>query len=146
MLQTREDRLNHVTKEVERLGLVIEKDSDGNYVERGWRNVKINGENIKPILADAVKCLPNVKIFNHVNITEFFSDGDKILGAYGFSTREKIFLRLRSKSYADSNGRRERNLFAESRERFATSNVVFAVQYWSRLRDGNSRRSRNDYF
>ena len=91
LLQTIAERLNHVTKEVERLGLVIEKDSEGNYVERGWRNVKINGENIKIILADAVKRLPNVKIFNHVNITEFFRDGDKILGAYGFSTRERIF-------------------------------------------------------
>lgn len=90
LLQTMAQRLNQVTAEVERLGLVIEKDSEGNYVERGWRNVKINGENIKPILADAVKCLPNVKIFNHVNITEFFRDGDKIIGAYGFSTRKKI--------------------------------------------------------
>jgi adenylylsulfate reductase subunit A len=90
LLQTMAQRLNQVTAEVERLGLVIEKDSEGNYVERGWRNVKINGENIKPILADAVKRLPNVKIFNHVNITEFFRDGDKIIGAYGFSTRKKI--------------------------------------------------------
>ena len=98
LLQTMAQRLNHVTKEVERLGLVIEKDSEGNYVERGWRNVKINGENIKPILADAVKRLPNVKIFNHVNITEFFRDGDKIIGAYGFSTRKKIFYGFTAKA------------------------------------------------
>lgn len=98
LLQTMAQRLNQVTAEVERLGLVIEKDSEGNYVERGWRNVKINGENIKPILADAVKCLPNVKIFNHVNITEFFRDGDKIIGAYGFSTREKIFYGFTAKA------------------------------------------------
>lgn len=91
LLLTMAQRLNHVTKEIERLGLVIEKDSAGNYVERGWRNVKINGENIKIILADAAQSFPNVKIFNHVNITDFFRDGEKILGAYGFSTREKIF-------------------------------------------------------
>ena len=97
LLLTMAQRLNHVTKEIERLGLVIEKDSAGNYVERGWRNVKINGENIKIILADAAQSFPNVKIFNHVNITDFFRDGEKILGAYGFSTREKIFYGFRSK-------------------------------------------------
>lgn len=97
LLLTMAQRLNHVTKEIERLGLVIEKDSAGNYVERGWCNVKINGENIKIILADAAQSFPNVKIFNHVNITDFFRDGEKILGAYGFSTREKIFYGFRSK-------------------------------------------------
>ena len=40
-------RLNHVTKELEDLGLVILKDENGEYVTRGPRNIKINGENIK---------------------------------------------------------------------------------------------------
>ena len=91
LLLTMAKRLNSVTKKIERLGLVIEKDSAGNYVERGWRNVKINGENLKPILATAAKNFPNVTIFNHVNITDFFLDGDRVCGAYGFGTREKIF-------------------------------------------------------
>lgn len=91
LLITMAERLNDVTEKLERLGLMIEKDSSGKYVTRGWRNVKINGENIKPLLADAAQSFPNVKIFNHVNITDYFCDGEKILGAYGFSTREKIF-------------------------------------------------------
>ncbi len=144
LLLTMAQRLNHVTKEIERLGLVIEKDSAGNYVERGWRNVKINGENIKIILADAAQSFPNVKIFNHVNITDFFRDGEKILGAYGFSTREKIFYGFTN--YADCDGRSERNLFAESCWRLSSSNLVSAVQYRCGICNGNPRRCRNDDF
>ena len=46
--------LNRVTQKVESLGLVILKDVNGEYVTRGTRNLKINGENIKPILAKEV--------------------------------------------------------------------------------------------
>ena len=97
LLITMSERLNHVTKIIERLGLTIEKDAQGNYVERGWRNVKINGENIKPILADAVKNFPNVKIFNHVNATNFLLADNKVIGAYGFNIREKIFYNFTAK-------------------------------------------------
>ncbi len=98
LLLTMAKKLNSVTAKIEQLGLVIFKDENNNYVTRGWRNVKINGENIKPILAAAVKNFPNVKIFNHVNVAEFLRDGDKILGAYGFSTRKKIFYNFAAKT------------------------------------------------
>ena len=52
LLLSMSERLNHVTKVMEDLGLVILKDENGDYVTRGNRNIKINGENIKPILAD----------------------------------------------------------------------------------------------
>lgn len=35
------ERLNHVTKVMEDLGLVILKDENGDYVARGNRNIKI---------------------------------------------------------------------------------------------------------
>ena len=97
LLLTMAKKLNSVMAKIEQLGLVILKDENGNYVMRGWRNVKINGENIKPILADAVRKFPSVRIFNHVNVAEFLRDGDKILGAYGFSTRKKIFYNFAAK-------------------------------------------------
>ena len=62
-----------------------------NWRRSGLRNVKINGENIKLKLADAAQSFPNVTILNHVNITDFLREGEKILDAYSFSTREKIF-------------------------------------------------------
>ena len=50
LLLTMSEKLNEVTENLEKLGLVILKDSNGKYVTRGNRNLKINGENIKPIL------------------------------------------------------------------------------------------------
>lgn len=97
LLSTMARRLNGVTKIIERLGLVIEKDSEGNYVTRGWRNVKINGENIKPILAASARSFSNVTIVEHVNAANFLLDGDTVVGAYGFDTREKIFYTFASK-------------------------------------------------
>ena len=44
LLLTMSERLNHVTKVMEDLGLVILKDENGKYVARGNRNIKINGE------------------------------------------------------------------------------------------------------
>lgn len=49
------ERLNHVTDVMEKAGLVILKDENGKYVTRGNRNIKINGENIKPILAERIR-------------------------------------------------------------------------------------------
>lgn len=79
-----------MTAKLEELGLVILKDENGKYVTRGNRNIKINGENIKPILAEAVKAQKNVKVINHVNITDYITEQDKVTGAYGFDVNEKI--------------------------------------------------------
>lgn len=84
LLYSISERFNEVTAHLEKLGLVILKDKDGKYVTRGNRNIKINGENIKPILADAVKKLPNVTVLNHVNIFDFSVHDNRIDGAFGF--------------------------------------------------------------
>jgi adenylylsulfate reductase subunit A len=81
--------LNRVTAKLEELGLVILKDENGKYVTRGNRNIKINGENIKPILAEAVKAQKNVTVINHVNITDYITEQDRVTGAYGFDVNEK---------------------------------------------------------
>ena len=88
LLLTMSEGLNRVTEKMEKLGLVILKDENGKYVARGNRNIKINGENIKPILADAVKALPDCTILNRVNITDFYVENNTICGAYGFSIDE----------------------------------------------------------
>ena len=71
LLLTMCERLNAVTAKLESLGLVILKDENGKYVTRGNRNIKINGENIKPILASATTKHKNVKVLNHVNVTDY---------------------------------------------------------------------------
>ena len=84
LLLTMSEGLNEVTKKLEELGLVILKDEQGEYVTRGPRNIKINGENIKTILSDAVKKLDDVEVINHLNITDYIVRDNRIAGALGF--------------------------------------------------------------
>lgn len=81
-------RFNSCTKKMEDLGLVILKDENGDYVARGNRNIKINGENFKPILAMAVGNAKNVDVLNFVNITDLLVKNGRVYGATGFSIRE----------------------------------------------------------
>ena len=81
LLLTMTQGLNTVTKRLEELGLVILKDDKGEYMARGDRNIKINGENIKVILANAVNKSPNVKVLNHVNVIDYIVIDHKIYGA-----------------------------------------------------------------
>lgn len=90
LLLTMAEGVNKVTKKLEDLGLVILKDENGEYVARGNRNIKINGENIKPILAQAVKNLDNVTVYNHMNVIEYVVSENKIYGAFAFSVNENI--------------------------------------------------------
>lgn len=104
LLLSMSERLNHVTKVMEDLGLVILKDEKGDYVARGNRNIKINGENIKPILADAVKKQDNVAVINHLNITDFIVENNKIKGAYGFDVNDAVFYEINAKAVLVATG------------------------------------------
>lgn len=104
LLLSMSERLNHVTKIMEDLGLVILKNENGDYVARGNRNIKINGENIKPILADAVKKQDNVAVINHLNITDFIVENNKIKGAYGFDVNDAVFYEINAKAVLVATG------------------------------------------
>ena len=78
-------RFNRITEDLERMGLVILKDENGRYVSRGKRNIKINGENIKPILSREARGYANVEVFNHVNVTDLIIVDGRAVGAVGFS-------------------------------------------------------------
>ena len=86
-------RFNSVARDLEHMGLVILKDENGNYISRGKRNIKINGENIKPILASELARYENISVINHVNVTDLIVDEDGVRGAVGFSVNfEAAFL------------------------------------------------------
>lgn len=104
LLLTMSERLNAVTERMEKLGLVILKDENGKYVSRGWRNLKINGENIKPILADAVSSLDNVTVLNRVNIIDFAVKDNKICGAYGIGIENDTFYIIEAPSVIIATG------------------------------------------
>ena len=100
LLLTMSEGLNRVTKKMEQLGLVILKDENGEYVARGNRNIKINGENMKPLLAKAVEALPDVTILNRVNITDYIVEDNVIQGAFGFSIETNTAYEIRAKKAA----------------------------------------------
>ena len=89
LLLTAAEEFNEVTADMEKLGLVILKDENGDYVARGNRNIKINGENFKPLLADAVYKSENVDVLNYVNITDLLTENGRVYGAVGFSIMEE---------------------------------------------------------
>ena len=89
LLLTAAEHFNEVTADMEQLGLVILKDENGEYVTRGNRNIKINGENFKPILAKAVQAQENVSILNRVNITKLLTKDGTVYGAVGFSLEDE---------------------------------------------------------
>lgn len=104
LILTMSEKLNEVTDRLEKLGLVILKDENGKYVTRGNRNLKINGENIKPILADAVEKAKNVTVLNRVNIFDYSVKDNKINGAFGFGIESGIFYTIEAKAVIIATG------------------------------------------
>jgi len=100
---TREDLVASIARHVdstvhmfEKWGLPIWKDKDGNYVHEGRWQLMINGESYKVIVAEAAKNAlkeANGEYYERVFITHPLVDGDKCVGAIGFSVREnKVYV------------------------------------------------------
>ena len=104
LLLSMSEDLNEVTKVLEDNGLVILKDADGKYVTRGNRNIKINGENIKPILAEMAERQRNVTVLNHINITDYIVENNEILGAAGFDVDKKVAYVIRARAVLTATG------------------------------------------
>lgn len=104
LLLTMSQRLNKVTHRLEQLGLVILKDENGKYVARGNRNLKINGENIKPILAQAVEKAENVQVLNRVNVIDLVVKDNKINGAFAIGIENDTFYTINAKAVIIATG------------------------------------------
>lgn len=104
LVLTMSRRLNEVTHKMESLGLVILKDEKGEYVSRGNRNIKINGENIKVLLAEAVQAKESIKVLNRVNMIDYIVKEGKVIGAYGFSIDTGIFYVISAKAVICTTG------------------------------------------
>jgi adenylylsulfate reductase subunit A len=109
---TREDLVADIARHVdstvhlfEKWGLPIWKDEKGGYVHEGRWQLMINGESYKVIVAEAAKnALGKENIFERVFIVGPIMDGDKCLGAYGFSVRENTFYVFKAKATLVSMG------------------------------------------
>jgi len=103
---TREDLVANIARHVdstvhlyEKWGLPIWKDKDGNYVHEGRWQLMINGESYKIVVAEAAKnALGLDNIYERVFIMEPLVDGDRCVGAVGFSVRENKFYHFKAKA------------------------------------------------
>ncbi|MFH2049885.1 MAG: FAD-binding protein, partial [bacterium] len=95
----REDLVANIARHVdstvhlfEKWGLPIWKDANGAYVHEGRWQLMINGESYKVLVAEAAKnALGMDNIYERVFIVEPLIEGDKCVGALGFSVRENKF-------------------------------------------------------
>ena len=97
------ERLNKMSETLEKYGLHIEKDENGKYVARGRGSIKIHGENIKPVLANAAR-KSGAKIVEHVNGVEFIKKDGRVCGVYGFSIFENKFYAITAKAVICATG------------------------------------------
>ena len=85
----------------EKWGLPIWTDENGKYVREGRWQIMINGESYKVIVAEAALNAMNeagFEVYERVFIVGPIMDGDRVAGAYGFSTREQKFYVFKSKA------------------------------------------------
>ncbi|MFC1971804.1 adenylyl-sulfate reductase subunit alpha [Chloroflexota bacterium] len=112
---TRDDLVYDIARHVdgsvhllEKWGLPIWKDNEGNYVFEGPWQLMINGESYKVIVAEAAKnalaTLGDDCIYERIFIVEPIMDGDRVAGAVGFSTRENKFYVFKAKAVLVSMG------------------------------------------
>jgi len=111
----RDDQVFNIARHVdssvhlfEKWGLPIWTDENGKYVREGRWQIMINGESYKVIVAEAAINAMNeagFEIYERVFIIGPLMDGDRVAGAYGFSTRENKFYVFKAKAvYAGMGG------------------------------------------
>lgn len=105
---SREDLVYNIARHVdstvhlfEKWGLKIWLDEKGKYVHEGRWQLMINGESYKILIAEAAKNAikdAGGEIIERVFITNPLLDGNKCVGAVGFSTREEKFYVFKAKA------------------------------------------------
>lgn len=95
--------VNETAHNLEEWGVPFLKDESGNYLTKGSRSIRINGEQIKPILAKKVK-ESGVRVLNRVNITNYIVQNGQVRGAFGFGVRNNKFYVLQAKAVICATG------------------------------------------
>jgi len=81
------ERLNRMTRLVEEMGVPMPKTDKGEYVKRSKRSVIMDGESIKPILAEQVTAC-GAKVYNRTPVYRLLKNGKgRVVGAAGFNLR-----------------------------------------------------------
>ncbi len=97
LVKSMAELFEYAVKKVEKWGLPILTDANGNYLPRGRWNIKIHGESLKPILAKAARSAGAV-VHNWIVVTNLLMAGGRVAGACGFSLRTGAFHLVRAKA------------------------------------------------
>ena len=95
--------INHVTELLEKWGLPIPRDEKGNPFVRGRASIIVQGERIKPIIAQATKAT-GAKILNRIVVTNLIKNKNKVCGAFGFGVRDGKFYVIEAKAVLVATG------------------------------------------
>lgn len=95
--------LNESVELLEEWGLPIVKDEEGNYKLRGRFDISIQGEQLKPIMAEKAM-EAGAKVCNRVVATNLLMDNGRCVGAMGFGVRDGKFYVFRAKATIVSTG------------------------------------------
>lgn len=81
-------RLNRMTEVIEKLGVPLPRDKDGNYISRSSRSIVMQGEQIKPLISEAVTA-HGIKVYNRMPVYRLLRDSEdgSITGAIAVNVR-----------------------------------------------------------
>lgn len=91
------EKINEVVRKVEQWGLPITKDDNGQYAARGRWNIKINGESLKPIIAQAARDT-GACVLNRTVATNYLVVDGQVAGAVGFGVRDGKYYVIKAKA------------------------------------------------
>lgn len=95
--------LNEAVDDLERWGLPILRDDNGNIKYRGAWDISIHGEQLKPIMAEkAIEA--GADVHNRVAVTGLLMDEDRCVGAMGFGVRDGCFYVFRARATITATG------------------------------------------
>ena len=95
--------VNNVTKLLEEWGLPIPKDEKGLPYVRGRGSIIVQGERIKPIIAQATKAT-GAKILNRIVVTNLIVNQNKVCGTFAFGVRDGKFYVIEAKAVLVATG------------------------------------------
>ena len=95
--------LNEAVDDLERWGLPILRDENGNIKYRGAWDISIHGEQLKPIMAEkAIEA--GADVHNRVAVSALLMAEDRYAGAMGFGVRDGCFYVFRAKATITATG------------------------------------------
>ena len=95
--------LNETVDLLEEWGLPIVRDEGGQYKLRGRYDISIQGEQLKPIMAEKAM-EAGAQVLNRVAATNLLMEGERCIGAMGFGVRDGKFYVIRAKATIVSTG------------------------------------------